>query len=64
MAPGPRPPPARSDAYLSGVEEAEAATLRLLRVYRRHGVMPLVETEVATEMELARLQRLLEAATC
>ncbi|KAL4443675.1 hypothetical protein ABPG75_011412 [Micractinium tetrahymenae] len=51
-----------SDAYLGSVEAAEAATLRVLRVYRRHGVVPLVETEVAGEAELARLQQLLAAA--
>lgn len=44
------------------MEEAEAATLRVLQVYRRHGVVPLVETEVAIEAELARLQSLLDVA--
>jgi hypothetical protein len=48
-----------SEEYLSGVEAAEQVTRQLLAVYARHGVTPLVETEVTSESELEQLQQLL-----
>lgn len=51
-----------SEEYLGSVEAAEAATLRVLRVYAQHSVVPLVETEVASEAELERVRSLLAAA--
>ena len=51
-----------SEEYLSSVEAAEGVTRQLLGVYARHGVTPLVETEVASEAEMERLQHLLREA--
>lgn len=51
-----------SEEYLSGVEAADAVTAEVLRVYARHGVTPLVETAVASDAELERVQQLLRAA--
>ena len=45
--------------YLSGVEAAEAITRQVLQVYRRHGVEPLVESSVTTDVELSHVQDLL-----
>lgn len=41
-----------SDAYLSGVEEAEQITREVLKVYAEHGVIPLVESKISTTQEL------------
>ncbi len=46
--------------YLSGVDAAEAITERMLQVYSRHGVVPLVESSVQTEQELRHVQQLLQ----
>ena len=45
--------------FLSGVEAAEAITRRVLQVYRRHGVEPLIESSVTTDVELDHVQDLL-----
>lgn len=48
-----------SEAYLSGPEAAEAATLELLEVYRRYGVQVLVEAPgVRAEKDLELLRKL------
>lgn len=49
----------RSEEWLSGVEAADGATRRILAVYARHAVVPLVETEVATPQALERVTQLL-----
>ena len=41
------------------MEAAEAITRRVLQVYRRHGVEPLVESSVTTDVELSHVQDLL-----
>ena len=45
--------------FLSGVEAAEAITRRTLQVYLRHGVEPLIESSVTTDVELDHVQDLL-----
>ncbi|PSC72691.1 Paired amphipathic helix repeat [Micractinium conductrix] len=47
------------EEWLSGVEAADGATRRILAVYARHAVVPLVETEVATPQALERVTQLL-----
>ena len=54
-----RPPALYVPRYLSGVEAAEAITRQVLQVYRRHGVEPLVESSVTTDVELGHVQDLL-----
>lgn len=44
------------------MEAADAATVQVLRAYRRHGVTPLVETAVEGEAEAQRVAALLQAA--
>ena len=53
------PPALYVRRYLSGVAAAEAITRRVLQVYRRHGVEPLVESSVTTDVELDHVQDLL-----
>jgi len=61
-----RPPPSPShlysEEYLSGVEAADRITMQLLQAYARHGVAPLVETEVASEAAAERVRQLLQQA--
>jgi hypothetical protein len=45
--------------YLASVGAAERATAALLRVYRAHGAVPLVETAVADDGALAGAEALL-----
>ncbi len=42
------------------MEAAEGITRRLLRVYARHGVVPLIESSVTTEAELSRVEGFLQ----
>ena len=41
-----------SDTYLKSVEQAEAVTAEVLRIYHSHGVVPLIESKVKNEAEL------------
>lgn len=52
----------RSERYLSSVEAADDVTRQVLRVYARHGVQPLVETEVATDEHVQHVRQLLASA--
>lgn len=40
------------------MEAADRITVQLLQAYARHGVVPLVETEVASEAAVERMQQL------
>lgn len=51
-----------SEEYLGSVEAADRITERLLQAYARHGVVPLVETEVASEAAAERVRQLLRGA--
>ena len=46
-----------SQQFLGSVLGAEAAMLEVLQVYRRHGVVPLVESGVGGERELQQAER-------
>jgi hypothetical protein len=48
-----------SEKYLNSVEEAEAITSSLLEIYKKRGVIPLVETAVKTEAEMKHVITLL-----
>ena len=48
-----------SEEYLRDVPAAEAVTAQLLRVYSRRGVVPLIESPVATEEQLAQVTAML-----
>jgi hypothetical protein len=50
------------DDYLGSVEGAREKTGGLLRVYRKYGVLPLVETSVADEGALESAEALLRRA--
>ncbi len=48
-----------SEGYLSSVDAAMRVTKKLLAVYAEYDVIPLVETAIRNEAELATLQELL-----
>lgn len=49
------------ETYLSSVEAAEATTGKLLDVYRKRGVVPLVESAVKTEEQLETVLQMMMA---
>lgn len=49
-----------SDEYLSSVESATQITKELLACYRKHEVVPLLETAVRTKKDLETAHSLLE----
>lgn len=51
-----------SEEYLASVEGAEQITHRILTQYHDAGVVPLVESRVASVAELWRVERMLEQA--
>ena len=53
-----------SDKYLNGVEAAESITGAILKLYKRYGVQPLVESSISSAAELRRCHSLLEQAAC
>ena len=48
-----------SDEYLSSVENAESITSSLLKVYRKRGVVPLLESAVKSTEELLKVQKMM-----
>ena len=49
-----------SEEYLSGVEAAEGITTSVLKIYGRYGVVPLVESNISSAVELRRCHELLQ----
>lgn len=50
-----------SDEYLESVQGAETVTRQLLEMYHKRGVVPLVESAVKDDKELARVEELLSS---
>ena len=51
-----------SERYLSSVEAAEEITKGILRLYYKHCVVPLVESNISTTDDLRRCLALLDVA--
>lgn len=52
-----------SDEYLSSVEAADKLTRQLLSLYAAHNVVPLIESAVKSEQDIAYIQDLLSIET-
>jgi hypothetical protein len=48
-----------SERYLSSVEAAQEITRDILRIYCKHGVVPLIESNISTTADLRRCLELL-----
>ena len=49
-----------SERYLSGVEAAELITESILKIYGKYGVVPLVESNICSAVDLRRCHELLQ----
>ena len=49
-----------SEEYLSGLDAAEGITKSVLKIYSRYGVVPLVESNISSAVELRRCHELLQ----
>ena len=50
-----------SKEYLSSVKSAEEITMKQLKIFARHGVIPFIESGLATDEDFQRCERLLSA---